>query len=44
MFSKTSKLRKQAQKAGIFAARRAIVLLDGLEIEFYPILTFYSPR
>ena len=37
-------LREKASKAGIFAAQRAIVLLDGLETQFYPIFTFYSPR
>ena len=37
-------MRKKASKAGIFAAKKGIVLLDGLEIKVYPILTFYSPK
>ena len=34
---------KTQKKGSIFAAKRAIVLLDGFEIKFYHTLTIQSP-
>ena len=39
-FLKDLNFAERAKKAAIFAPKRATIYLDGLEIKFYPILTF----